>query len=273
MCLLGKISNDPIEGTFGSYRRSSGSTFLVSVPEVLESQAKLRVSGYSQAHKVPFGVSEIEMQKNLATNEKTGETEVLVEWFRENVDPHTSFPDVLGEKDNGILTFVAGYCGFKVSRKLSCKDCVRAIKSERNMLYQLEEESQFALIMKLNRGGLSFPTGFTITVARYCYFVFSIIAAGRGESMFLTGADSHRTLMKILAEEYLTVQCRTLMEYSCDNCGICFGELAKKIILVCFNTLLNGYQRKRYACINVVLIAISNHLNRSTKLYGNFYLR
>ena len=37
--------------------------------------------------------------------------------------------------------------------------------------------AQFALIMKLNRGGLSIPTGLTRTVRRYCYLVFSRVIA------------------------------------------------------------------------------------------------
>ena len=215
--ILGKISNAPIKGTFGNYRRLSGSSFSVSVAEVWESQAKLRVSGNLRAHKVPFGTSRLVpvVKTELVSSEM--EQDRLAEWFWKNVDVSAILPDTLDDKEEVILTFIAGYCVFKVCLKLACGECRKLLQIDRELECEIEENCELSLIMKLDRGKLSFPSSFTRTVVRYCYFVDSLLTHGENLDLFLNGTDEHQDAVRCLSRKYLMEQCSDMMAIAALN--------------------------------------------------------
>ena len=47
--LLGKFQTDNLESRFGQYRMLSGCNYLISVPEVMQSEKKLRIKKFTQA--------------------------------------------------------------------------------------------------------------------------------------------------------------------------------------------------------------------------------
>ena len=105
--------------------------------------------------------------------------------------------------------------------------------------------AQFALIMKLNRGGLSIPTGLTRTVCRYCYLVFSMLTAASSRDLFLKGTKSQRDALIQIAFNFLSRQCENLMSETCQRCLIPVSSLSKMLLKVCANTMLYGFQRKK----------------------------
>ena len=242
--LTSKISNDVIEGRFGSYRGISGSSYLISVTEVFESQAKLQLSGYLKAHRVLFGTTKFERPSIQKSSDPVSENE-LISWFRENVSYAVRFPEALNSRENSVLQFIAGYCAFKICRKISCTDCRNLLKMAEEFVYEFEPGAELSLLTRLNRGGLAYPSGFTITVARYCYFVFSILTCADNLDLFLKATDEHRSAVKFLTKDMLQQQCPALMDENCDSCSVSFSGLAKLLITVCTNTLLNGFQRQK----------------------------
>ena len=99
--------------------------------------------------------------------------------------------------------------------------------------------------MKLNRGGLSIPTGLTRTVCRYCYLVFSMLTAASSQDLFLKGTKSQRDALIQIAFNFLSRQCENLMSETCQRCLIPVSSLSKMLLKVCANTMLNGFQRKK----------------------------
>ena len=99
--------------------------------------------------------------------------------------------------------------------------------------------------MKLNRGGLSIPTGLTITVCRSCYLVFSMLTAASSRDLFLKGTKSQRDALIQIAFNFLSRQCENLMSETCQRCLITVSSLLKMLLKACANSMLNGFQRKK----------------------------
>ncbi len=170
-------------------------------------------------------------------------------------------PDQLSEKEEAILTFIAGYCAFKIARRINCECCKNAVKQNRKLHYEIDSGSEMALIVKLNRGALSFPTGFTRTICRYCYFVYSVLTKASNQDLFLKANDDHRRAVKVITMEVISKQLSALMEDSCPDCVVPNSNLAERLVSVCTNTLLNGFQRKKNDEISLKRQAKSDEAN------------
>ena len=120
-----------------------------------------------------------------------------------------------------------------------------AIPTLFQMLYELSAGSELAIIMKLNRGGLSIPTGLTRTVCRYCYLVFSMLTAASSQDLFLKGTKSQRDALIQIAFNFLSRQCENSMSETCHRCLIPVFSLSEMLLKVCATTMLNMFQRKK----------------------------
>lgn len=110
----------------------------------------------------------------------------------------------------------------------------------------ISASSEFSLISKLDRGSLTYPSGLSLLVSRYSYFVYSILASDpKNEALFLNALVQQSVALKELTKETLLNQCNFIAATTCDECGICLEELAGHLVAVCSNTLLNGFRRKK----------------------------
>lgn len=109
---------------------------------------------------------------------------------------------------------------------------------------EINASSAFSLILKLNRGSLTYPTGFS--VARYCYFVYSILASDpKSEALLLNALVQQSEALKEPTKKTLLNQCNFIAATTCNECGISLEGLARHLVAVCSNALLNGFWRKK----------------------------
>lgn len=67
LVLTGKITNDPIEGV-SRVSATGRRNVLVSVPEVLQGAARLRVNGYLGSYRLPYGTVSLLKNSPLKQN-------------------------------------------------------------------------------------------------------------------------------------------------------------------------------------------------------------
>ena len=117
--LLGKFQTDNLESRFGNYRQLSGSNYLVSVKEVLQSEKKLKVKSLLNLFSSTKGTITIRDYLINFSDEK-----------KQRCDSNfvDSFPYINISKQNTIddlspLLLVSGYVAHKSISHISCEDC------------------------------------------------------------------------------------------------------------------------------------------------------
>jgi hypothetical protein len=122
--LPGKVQTDALEARFGKYRQLAGSQYLISIRQIFEVEAKLRMQDF-----LPLK-SKSSMFGNLELDFKNAELDIP------DLDIHNSyllFLDVIDsisaedfintEELLPVFTYVAGYCGGSALRKFKCEYC------------------------------------------------------------------------------------------------------------------------------------------------------
>ncbi|KAJ8886305.1 hypothetical protein PR048_012516 [Dryococelus australis] len=117
--LPGKIQTDPLEERFGKYRMLAGSQYNISVRQVFECEAKLRLqdslplvvnsSKYGLIEIKPFDISDACEEKSTVKL-----SEIIHSITVGEKDLRDLEPEIL------VLTYLVGYCVYKLSKKLKC---------------------------------------------------------------------------------------------------------------------------------------------------------
>ena len=136
-----------------------------------------------------------------------------------------------------VITYIAGYCCYTVTKKLSCLHCrERVVNSEGNV-----DNLQNELIKKTSRGGLLYPAVDVVHIVLISYIVINKIC----DTDEFKGSTCHRNyaikciLSSLEDEEFLF-----LYKEQCINNHERI-KLTKMILWSCTNTLLNNYCFKR----------------------------
>jgi len=123
--LLGKFQTDNLEFRFGQYRQMSGTNYIVSVSQVMESEKKLKILSIMKV--VTCGKKEITLrdfitgcQTEIETMDNSGISELCLTPFLPvlNDCDSISIPDA----EMSAIVFIAGYVGFKLKSKIPCID-------------------------------------------------------------------------------------------------------------------------------------------------------
>ena len=89
-----------------------------------------------------------------------------------------------------IFTFICGCYAFKIGRKLPCGACYSGLKTLREHLFDMNcripADGEFALMRKLDRGRLHYPSGFGALIGRYVYHVYLVMVSDLHQNEFLT---------------------------------------------------------------------------------------
>jgi len=234
--LTGKFQTDCLEFRFSQYRQLSGANYHVSVQEIKESEKKLKV--ISMLHVMSASRGNISIQDFLIKTDETKVTDTC------SVDAAvTEFLPVLelcddaelSQSETQPLVFVAGYVGQKVSSKLTCDLCKQEVISDKGMQCELNDDYQY--LRDISRGGLNWPTDFSVEVVTQVFIVFRIIVSKDYESKFLAASNQKTILMKLSVERLMA--CGAVVG-EC-TCGRSMLSLAEMALSSTCNIFLNNY--------------------------------
>ncbi|XP_049801053.1 uncharacterized protein LOC126236056 [Schistocerca nitens] len=181
--LPGKIQTDSLEARFSSYRSMAGSQYLISVRQIFEVEAKMRMQNMlplmlnsSTFAKLPvaegfiFNCNDDTKETIQTDSEFMVDIMYLEEDFRQ---AETYIP---------ILTYLAGYCVRNVLKKQQCEVCSKYLLLDKEMC--LHGEQHLSLIKNLDRGGLFFPQPDVVNDVIYNYITVQKLISAPNEKNF-----------------------------------------------------------------------------------------
>ena len=232
--LLGKFQTDKLESRFGVYRQMSGGNYNVSVEQVLESENKLKIVNLLSLKSSHSNVLHItDMNTSSVEDEESSVTSLdLFDGIHDEVTDHE-----LSHTDEKVMIYISGYVGHTMQKKCTCSLCRAKICSKNVLDVEISEENcQYT--KHLNRGGLKWPTEFTLDICTNTYKIFHVLMSTY-EKEFLNLAN-HRTVLMTLSINYL--QDRLDFHETCI-CGTSNKQLIERAVRSVANILLNNYTK------------------------------
>ena len=200
--LLAKFQTDNLESRFGLYRQLSGSNYLVSVKEVMQSERKLKVRGLLRLFTGTRGVVSVkEFLCSFSDLEKDKQDTAFIHAFP-YCDMNKKIMDV------SELLMVTGFIAKKTIARTSCKSCKANLGSVGKPVNLFVEEEVGQYFDLMNRGGLTSPSNLLFNVTQYAYLMFNVRISSV-ECTFLEVAHQKQTFLGVIEQiqnPFLTAQ-------------------------------------------------------------------
>ncbi|GBM96249.1 hypothetical protein AVEN_126711-1, partial [Araneus ventricosus] len=234
--LLGKFQTDSLEARFGKYRQMSGGNYNVSCLQIFESEKKLKIVDWINFHSEKKGEFHI---KSLEIFEATSETSVEFEIDEELYEVFDTTTDVeISPKEMPAFIYISGYVAKKVSQKLNCDLCTSKFITTKGLEYEIDTACKYVSL--LDRGGLKWPTKYTLEILVESYQIFNKLIRKEFEEKFLK-ANNHKQLLEHLVFEKMELL-NSVPEVSCE-CKNNFVLIVKQCISISANIFLNNYTK------------------------------
>lgn len=246
--LCGKIQTDHLEDRFGKYRQYSGSQYHVSVRQIFESESKIRMQdilplGLKSETFGEFQISVREIQdtiKECDDSVKTFDRLSIPKPLANNCVIGNDYLDSIKDTMWPVLTYIAGYAAYSVSKKIKCNYCKAYLTSDTGTAFD-------SLIDASNRGGLCYPSGDVVACACCTFAIVQKLISKENEHIFLT-CSNQRQVVTSLAIENLYILEDIFIGYNCQSHN--FDNLIHHIIYCTSNILLNNYCKLKNDVIN-----------------------
>ena len=230
--LMGKFQTDKLENRFGLYRRMSGCNYNVSVAQVLESEKKLKIMNI------------LKLSSANSTHKISHIFDSLTEPDEHTPSKFDSFPGLLDDimhldvsnNDISILVYISGYVAFSVGKRLKCINCSCRLTTEQDLDVEIDPNST-QYLMLINRGGLKWPSQFTLTLCTNTFLIFQQILA-KFEGTFLLSGNQRATLLNLS----LAYNSDSLYQEIC-SCNRTMENIRTQCIRTMSNILLNNYSK------------------------------
>lgn len=222
--LLGKFQTDSLEDRFGRYRRLSGSNYHVSVQQIFESEAKLRLQD-----SLVFP----DMQELCKPCRTTFDAAKLVEDHGVKI----TADDIKKKEPNmPAITYIAGFCAHAALKKLPCEACALNLTTEEREL-QLDRN---ILIENLSRGALKFPQPVVVNAVLQTQLVLEKLSEKENATWF-HAAGNQRELLLSLSKHFLSDN---------EDLDVCLNghhpdTVLHNVLHAAANTLLKNYVNMR----------------------------
>lgn len=211
----------------------SGGNYNLSVQQVVESENKLKIVNLLSLKSSKSNVLHITDLSTSSVEEEECSGNSL-DMFSGIHDDVTDLE--LSHTDLKVLIYISGYVAHTIQKRNNCSQCVAKISSKNILDVEIEENSQYT--KHLNRGGLKWPTDFTLHVCTSTFKMFQVLMSTfEKEYVILT---NHRAVLMSLTMQYLkdTVDlCKTCM------CGTSNEQLVVQALRSTANILLNNYAK------------------------------
>lgn len=220
--LLGKFQTDNLEYRFSQYRKMSGTNYNVSVAQVMEYEKKLKVMNVLSMAKAKFGPLSI---SNLSFSKCEPDSQSGCD---DHLEKFKGTEEYLEEKsltkdDENAMVFIAGYVVHSIKKKLKCPVCVSRVSLDEKLEGDVPDNCQCLKI--LDRGGLKWPTDFTLSVCRSTYQVFEALISNFKEDFVQCNNQK-----EILVQLALNVQEKAFDMSECCPCKVSVEKLLRMCI-------------------------------------------
>lgn len=234
--LLGKFQTDKLEGRFGQYRKMSGTNYNVAVAQVMESEKKLKIMNVlsmASSKAGPLTISAL----SPSPSESTSKCDSLdyLEKFKE-VEEYVMEEEILSKEDENVLIYISGYVAHSIKKKVNCELCLSRISLDKIIEADFPDNCQYLKI--LDRGGLKWPTDFTLSVCISTYQVFQALI-GHFKNDFLQCNNQRQVLVKLA----LNFQTKSFDVNECCSCSRSVNSLLRLCIWPLANILLNNFTK------------------------------
>lgn len=230
--LTGKFQTDQLEARFGKYRRLSGCNYNISVRQVFECEKKLRLRSVLR---IPFHNKSVELNVKQETNwEKMDNEDFITKLIFDlevTQDDIEKCIDVLP-----VITYLAGYCCYAVSKKLKCSFCQDILTCDEG-LENMPDNHNY--IQGINRGSLVHPDDVVVNIIMHNYIVVNKLTQ---YPEFLKSLNQ-RNLATDFSMNALTDNDIVFPNDCCDD-GHSTEKTVKMLLWASSNTLLNNYCQK-----------------------------
>jgi len=238
--LTGKFQTDCLEYRFAQYRGLSGTTYHVSVREIIESEKKLKLLSVLSLKSASFGrVSISQFSKDCSVTNSVSAESVSV--------TANKFVTVLQELESvtvstdetHVLVYIAGYAGHKLNKSTSCVLCIEELLSSDDMSCDVET-NELIYLHALDRGGLKWPRQILVDIVTKVFCIFQRLLSSTYEKLFMN-VSNHKELTVHMCVEFLNTQAR--LDSVCE-CGRSLRDLLKHCASKMANILLNNYCKR-----------------------------
>lgn len=237
--LTGKFQTDSLEERFGKYRQLAGGQYDISVTQLYESEAKLRLQSTLPLVLKSRSLGDISISFDNIENDG------------KNVDDNTCFDSIAvtinqddfkqTENIMPVIVYIAGYAVHSVLKYLNnCTECKLLLtrNDDIDILYHAND----ILIHHHDRGGLKYPTDDVISVVQYTYIVI-VKLLSEFEEIFLTMQNQRSVAINIVKNVLLEKEKYLYFDFCKNNHS---SEVTVKCILkTVINILLNNYCKKK----------------------------
>ncbi|BFZ17374.1 hypothetical protein BsWGS_20413 [Bradybaena similaris] len=246
--LLGKLQTDNLEARFSEYRQLSGANYLVSV-QVLEAEKKLKVYSLLCICSSSFGdvaisdMSSIFETDNELEDAPSMPSEFRHAWFFLNVeDCEIIVPDGTVE----VLVYISGFLAFRVSKKLKCSTCCKALQQDKGLIADIEPDLSIVEWLDytclLDRGGLRYPSQPLTVLTLIAYLVVQTLISAEYEHQFLNASNQKEIVVDTVAANFHQ---HFTDASSCTACGCSTTDVLARAIPSLANIFLNNYRKTR----------------------------
>jgi len=225
---LGSIQSDALESRFGWYRNLSGSNYYISLKDVLHNERKIKLISLLKHSNISV--------KDLSFNDIEISLNHDAELLAEEVGLYLGEGYIPTEEDMGLIAYVGGYISHKIGIK-KCLKCKVIVTGEENV-----ENFELSFITAINRGGLSFPSQFIITLGAKLYSIFYEIIHNKYTKKLFFNYSRQQSLL-FLAIFSLEVSKDSTLEEMCAINGTCEDghDLIKPIVNSFFNCFSKNF--------------------------------
>lgn len=246
--LLGSFQTDDLEERFGKFRKMSGCNYHISVKQIIESERKLKVTSLLRLKSKDINVRDIIVQiNNTELETQIADNSVFFENTDEIIAKSLSLS--LDQNTTEVIVFIAGYVGYKVSSKFKCLKCKDMLLTSSEMMCEVPD---LDYIKNLNRGGLKYPSQFSVNIAIRIFQIFQILLSDKYEILFLNCSNKKNLVKSILREAVETesfLQDLYFANYQCE-CKTSIFDIYDRIIHIWINILLNNYIKSKTNAID-----------------------
>lgn len=234
--MLGSFQTDALERRFSQYRKMSGCNYNVSVQQLYESERKLKVLSLLKLSGNDLHIKDIIKEINTTeTDQEIIDSDgISLGNFEEILEESCSMQ--INSNEEETIVFIAGYVGRKVADKCKCSDCSKMLITQHKINFEMPKD----YFSHLNRGGLKFPTDFSLKIGINAYKVFSVITSATYEAAFLSITTKKSVLKAILIE---SLDLEEELNVECCQCGKPTSNIIEKCVDVWINILLNNYTK------------------------------
>ena len=225
--LLCKFQTDCVEARFGQYRQLCGRKYDVSLRQIFEVRKKIRI----------MSVLKLSLNNKCFVLESFkfdwSEFECCSKFDDVDIGPVTA--DNLKKANDylPVITYIAGYCVYSVTKKLKCDKCREVLISPGGNVENLSN----TLIASVSRGGLLYPSESVISLVLITYLVINKLCCNAEFQMsFHQRNVAVHTAMSVAYNEELCL----LQLNPCNNSHSYF-DVAKMIVWVSANCMLNNF--------------------------------